>query len=62
MFKYYSAILFGVTVGFISLIPLTAMSNEVASRDCKDQPTTHTLISVRGFSGTTRYCVANEYL
>ena len=58
----FGAILFGVTLGFTSLMPLTALNNHIATDNCTDQPTTHTLVSVRGFSGTTKYCVDNRYL
>jgi hypothetical protein len=58
----FGAILFGITMGFTSLIPLTALNNHIATGNCADQPATHTLVSVRGFSGTTKYCVDKRYL
>ena len=57
----FSAILFGVTMGFTSLIPITALNNHLASNRC-DAKSTHTLVSVRGFAGTTKYCVDKRYL
>ena len=62
MFNYFGAILFGATVGFTSLIPLTAVNNNIATRDCVDQSTTHTLVTVRAFAGTAKYCVDNRYI
>jgi energy-converting hydrogenase Eha subunit G len=62
MFKYYSAVLFGVTVGFISLIPLQAMNNNLARIKCTGSPDTHTLVSVRAFAGDADHCVGNAYL
>ena len=56
-----SAILFGVTIGFISLIPLQALTNSQAKAQCSDTPETHTLITVRAFAGTANYCVDNRY-
>jgi len=62
MFKYSSAILFGITVGFISLIPLQAMTNNAAYNKCSALPDTHSLIQVRAFAGTADYCVSKAYL
>jgi len=62
MFKSYSAILFGATIGFISLIPLQAMTNSLARAQCSEKLDTHTLVSVRAFAGDADYCVANKYL
>ncbi len=62
MFKSYGAILFGITVGFISLIPLQALTNSQAKAQCSNTPDTHTLVSVRAFAGDADYCVANKYL
>ena len=62
MFKSYGAILFGVTIGFISLIPLQALTNSQAKAKCSDNSTTHTLVSVRAFAGDADYCVGNQYL
>ena len=62
MFKYYSAIFFGATIGFISLIPLQALTNSQAKAKCTDAPETNTLITVRAFAGTAKYCVDNRYL
>ena len=62
MFKSYGAILFGATVGFMSLIPLQAVTNSYAKAKCSDAPTTHTLVSVSTFAGTDTYCVENAYL
>ena len=62
MFKYSSAILFGVTLGFISLIPLQALTNSQARNRCSDNSDTHTLVSVRAFAGDADYCVKNVYL
>jgi hypothetical protein len=62
MFKYSSAIFFGVTLGFISLIPLQALTNSQAKAQCSDTPDTHTLVSVRAFAGDADYCVGNQYL
>jgi hypothetical protein len=61
MFKYSSAILFGITVGFISLIPLQAVTNNSAKQQCLNNDT-HTLVSVRAFAGDANYCVDNRYL
>ena len=62
MFNYFGAILFGVTMGFTSLIPLTAVNNHIAIRDCFNQYDTHTLVTVRAFAGTAHHCVDNRYL
>ena len=62
MFKSYGAILFGVTIGFISLIPLQALTNSQARNKCFDTSDTHTLVSVRAFAGVADYCVDNRYL
>ena len=62
MFKYASAIFFGVTIGVASLIPLQAATNHAARNQCADQPLTHMLVHVRGFAGDSYYCVANKYL
>ena len=62
MFKPLSAILFGATAGFISLIPLQAVTNHYAYNKCKTLPDTHTLVQVRAFAGTAEYCVSNAYL
>jgi hypothetical protein len=62
MYSPFGAILFGITIGFTSLIPLTALNNDIAYRKCQSQTSTHTLVSVRGFSGTTKYCVDSRYL
>jgi len=62
MFKYSSAILFGVTLGFISLIPLQALTNSQAKAQCSDSSDTHTLVTVRAFAGTANHCVDNRYL
>ncbi len=62
MFKYYSAIFFGVTIGVASLIPLQAVTNHIAHNKCSDSPLTHMLVHVRGFAGDSYYCVANKYL
>ena len=62
MFKSYGAILFGITIGFISLIPLQALTNSQAKAKCTDTPESHTLVSVRAFAGTAKYCVDNRYL
>ncbi len=62
MFKYYTAVLFGATIGFISLIPLQAMNNSLSKIQCTSTPDTHTLVSVRAFAGDADYCVGNQYL
>ena len=62
MFKPLSAILAGATLGFLSLIPLQAVTNSYAKAKCSDLPDTHTLVSVRAFAGDADYCVANKYL
>jgi hypothetical protein len=62
MFKYYSAIFFGVTIGFASLIPLQAAANHAARNQCVGQSDTHTLVFTRAFAGDAYYCVANKYL
>ena len=62
MFKPLSAILAGATLGFLSLIPLQALTNSQAKAKCADSPDTHTLVSVRAFAGDADYCVANKYL
>ena len=58
----FSAILFGVTIGFMSLIPLQALTNSQAKAQCSDKSNTHTLVSVRAFAGDADYCVGNQYL
>jgi len=62
MFKPLSAILCGATLGFLSLIPLQALTNSQAKAKCLDNSTTHTLVSVRAFAGDADYCVGNQYL
>ena len=62
MFNSFGAILFGITMGFTSLIPLTAVNNHNASRACVDQSTTHTLVTVRAFAGTSKHCVDRRYI
>ena len=62
MSKSYGAILFGITIGFMSLIPLQALTNSQAKAQCSDSTDTHTLVSVRAFAGTANYCVGNQYL
>jgi hypothetical protein len=62
MFNYFGAILFGITMGFTSLIPLTAVNNNIATRNCVGQSDTHTLVTVRAFAGTAKHCVDNRYL
>ena len=62
MFKSYGAILFGATIGFISLIPLQALTNSQAKAQCSDNSDTHTLVTVRAFAGTANHCVENRYL
>ena len=62
MTKSYGAILFGITIGFMSLIPLQALTNSQAKAQCSDTSDTHTLVSVRAFAGDADYCVDNRYL
>ena len=62
LFKLYSAVLFGVTLGFASLLPLQALTNYNATQACDSTRLTHTLVSVRGFAGTSKYCVDRRYL
>ena len=62
MFKYSSAILFGCTMGFISLIPLQALNNHIATEKCNELSGTYTLVQVRAFAGTAKHCVSNAYL
>ncbi len=62
MIKPFSAIFFGATLGFMSLIPLQALTNSHAKAKCSDNADTHTLVSVRAFAGDADYCVANKYL
>ena len=62
MFKSYGAILFGMTMGFLSLIPLQALNNSQARTKCTDNTDTHTLVYVRAFAGDANYCVDNRYL
>ena len=62
MFKSYGAVLFGITLGFVSLIPLQALTNSQARSKCITYSETHTLVSVRAFAGDAAYCVGNAYL
>jgi hypothetical protein len=62
MSKSYSAILFGITIGFMSLIPLQALTNSQAKAKCNEATDTHTLVQVRAFAGDANYCVDNRYL
>ena len=62
MCKSYVAIFAGATLGFLSLIPLQALTNSQAKAQCSDTPDTHTLVSVRAFAGDADYCVENRYL
>lgn len=62
MFKYYSAVFAGITIGFMSLIPIQAMTNNAAYNKCNTLPDTHKLITVRAFAGTAEYCVSKAYL
>jgi hypothetical protein len=58
----FSAIFIGATLGFISLIPLQALTNSQAKAKCADAPEANTLVTVRAFAGTAKYCVDNRYL
>ena len=62
MFKPFAAIFMGATLGFASLIPFTAVTNIIATRNCVNQPTTHTLVTVPAFAGTSKHCVDNRYI
>lgn len=62
MVNPFSAIFFGATLGFMSLMPLQALTNSLAKAKCSDSADTHTLVSVRAFVGDADYCVANKYL
>ena len=62
MFQSYGTILFGVTLGFMSLLPLQVWTNATATRQCTNEATTHTLVTVRAFAGTAKYCVHNRDL
>ena len=62
MIKPLASVFFGATLGFLSLIPLQALTNAAAYRACQDTPDTHTLVTVRAFAGTAEYCVSNVYL
>ena len=62
MSKSFGAILFGITIGFASLIPLQALTNSQAKAHCSRESDTHTLVSVRAFAGDADYCVHNRYL
>ena len=62
MFKQYGAILFGTALGYLALIPSTALSNSIATRACQQKLDTHALVTVRGFAGNTRYCIDSRYL
>ena len=62
MFKSYGAILFGITLGFTSLIPLQALTNSQAKAHCSRESDSHTLVHVRAFAGDAHYCVHNRYL
>ena len=62
MIKPFASIFFGATLGFLSLIPLQALTNSHAKAKCADAPDTHTLVSVRAFAGDADYCVGNQYL
>ena len=62
MIKPFASIFFGATLGFLSLIPLQALTNSQAKAKCSDNSDTHTLVSVRAFSGDADYCVGNQYL
>ena len=62
MFQSFGAILFGTTIGFISLIPLQALTNSQARNQCSVKPFTHTLVRTRAFAGDAHYCIGNSYL
>ena len=62
MFNSYGAILFGITIGFMSLIPSQALTNSQARTKCAESPDTHTLVSVRDFTGDADYCISKVYL
>lgn len=62
MVNPFSAIFFGATLGFMSLIPLQAWTNNLAKAKCSANADTHTLVSVRAFAGDADHCVANKYL
>ena len=56
------AIFFGITVGFISLIPLQAATNHASRQRCADLTDTHQLVHVRAFAGDSVHCVDRRYL
>ena len=62
MFQSYGAVLFGVTLGFMSLLPLQVWTNASATDLCTRETDTHTLVTVRAFAGTAKYCVHNRNL
>lgn len=62
MFNSYGAILFGATLGFMSLLPLQVWTNATAVHTCTKERDSHTLVTVRAFAGTAKYCVDNRYL
>ena len=56
------AIFFGVTIGFMSLIPLQAATNHASRQRCADLTDTHQLVLVRAFAGDAYHCVDRRYL
>lgn len=61
MSKSYGAILFGITIGIASLIPLQALNNHQAKRACNADDSSK-LVLVRAFAGDAYHCVENRYL
>ena len=62
MFNSYGALLFGATLAMMALLPLQAVTNATAVKQCTNETDTHTLVTVRAFAGTAKYCVDNRYL
>ena len=62
MFKYHSAIIAGIVLGFSLGAPVNALMNENTISRCQTKTSTHQIVSFRGFFGTTIGCVDRRYL
>ena len=62
MFKYHSAIIAGIVLGFSLGAPIQALANEATISRCQTKTSTHKVVSFRGFFGTTIGCVDRRYL
>ena len=62
MFKDYSAVLTGIVLGIVLMVPLNAGLNKLEQAECDEHGDTHTLVSSRMFFGTTQVCLDKRYI